>query len=243
MENYSISLVVISYVMSVIGSLMALTVTRAALNRASDSRGGLLFLAALCLGGVGIWSMHFIGMLAFNMNEMIMNFNWGLTALSFVVGVGVVYIGLLVMGIGELKLFKLILAGVFVGCGVAGMHYTGMLAMEMQADVQWNWTIIAISIGIAVAAAIVALWLAINVKQMWQIIVSALVMGVAVCGMHYTGMAAANFAPNAALPFVEPMITSTSFFTATIATLDIVIVIIAMVVTMQEGNKRRFTTV
>jgi NO-binding membrane sensor protein with MHYT domain len=240
MANYSTSLVVISFIMSVIGSLMALTVTRAALNKSSDSRGGLLFLAALSLGGVGIWSMHFIGMLAFNMNGMIMNFNWGLTGLSFIVGVVVVYIGLLVMGTGELKFFKLILAGIFVGLGVAGMHYTGMLAMKMQADVHWNETIIAISIGIAITAAIVALWLAVNVKQMWQIVVSALVMGVAVCGMHYTGMAAANFVPNAALPFVEPMITSTSIFTATIGTLDIVIVLIAMVVAMAEANRNKF---
>lgn len=243
MADYNFSLVAVSYAMSVIGSLMALIVTRAALNGSDDNRNRLLALAALCLGGVGIWSMHFIGMLALHLNAMEMNFNWWLTGLSLVVGVVVVYIGLLVMGTSDLRLSKLIVAGIFVGCGVAGMHYTGMVAMQMQADVEWNGTIIASSIGIAVVASIVALWLAVNVKQMWQIIVSALVMGIAVCGMHYTGMAAAHFVPNPALPPVEPMTTTISFFTVTIATLDIMIVVVAMVAAMLETNKRKFTYV
>jgi NO-binding membrane sensor protein with MHYT domain len=77
---------------------------------------------------------------------------------------------------------------------------------------------------------------------MWQIIVSALVMGVAVCGMHYTGMAAASFVPNPALPYVDPMSASIAFFTAIIATIDIVIVVVTMVVAMLEANKRSVTT-
>jgi NO-binding membrane sensor protein with MHYT domain len=242
MENYSLGLVSISYVMSVIGSLMALITVRSALQRSSGNINGLLALAALCLGGVGIWSMHFIGMLALEMNDMPMNFNWGLTAISFIVGVIGVYVGLFVMSRGEMKIVKLILAGFLVGSAVVAMHYTGMLAMQMQADVQWNWMIIAISAVIAVVASIVALWLAINVKEMWQIIVSALVMGVAVCGMHYTGMAAASFVPNSGLQYVEPMTASITFFTATIATIDTVIVIVTMVVDMLEANKRSFTS-
>jgi NO-binding membrane sensor protein with MHYT domain len=242
MENYSLGLVSISYVMSVIGSLMALITVRSALQRSSGNINGLLALAALCLGGVGIWSMHFIGMLALEMNDMPMNFNWGLTAISFIVGVIGVYVGLFVMSRGEMKIVKLILAGFLVGSAVVAMHYTGMLAMQMQADVQWDWTVIAISAVIAVVASIVALWLAINVKQMWHIIVSALVMGVAVCGMHYTGMEAASFVPNSGLQYVEPMTASITFFTATIATIDTVIVIVTMVVDMLEANKRSFTS-
>ena len=242
MENYSVALVAISYVMSVIGSLMALITVRAALQRSSGNINGLLALAAVCLGGVGIWSMHFIGMLALEMNDMPMNFNWGLTALSFVAGVAGVYVGLITMSSGEMKVLKLIIAGLLVGTGVVAMHYTGMLAMQMQADIQWNWTIIAVSAVIAVVASIVALWLAVNVKKMWQMIVSALVMGVAVCGMHYTGMAAASFVPNSALQYVEPMTASIAFFTVTIATIDVVIVLVTMVVAMLEANKRSFTT-
>ena len=89
MAHYNLSLVFLSYVVAVIGSLMALIATRNALLRPADSRRGLIYLAALSLGGVAIWSMHFIGMLAFDMSGMHMNYNWWLTALSFVLGVGV----------------------------------------------------------------------------------------------------------------------------------------------------------
>lgn len=239
MTHYNISLVLLSYAIAVIGSLMALIITRDALTRASGERSDLIFLAALCLGGVGIWSMHFIGMLALEMNYMVMNYNWGLTALSLAVGVGVVYIGLAFMSLGEFGYLKLTLAGIIVGLGVAGMHYTGMLAMQMQADMQWNWNVVAISVGIAISAAIVALWLAVHVKQFWQMIVSALIMGTAVCGMHYTGMIAVNYIPNSSLPIVAPMGFSTSIFSLIISASDAVIVVLAMIVAMVEGNKRR----
>ena len=118
------------------------------------------------------------------------------------------------------------------------MHYTGMGAMEMQADIKWDWTIINISVAIAVVASIVALWLAVNVKQMWQIAVSALVMGVAVCGMHYTGMAAAEFVANPSLPAVSNMETTTFMLSTIITAVNIVTLIIALVVVMLESNKQ-----
>jgi NO-binding membrane sensor protein with MHYT domain len=237
MNNYDITVVAVSYIMSVLGSFMALYIVRAAL-RAEAGRNKLLIFAAICLGGVGIWSMHFIGMLALDMETMAMNFNWGLTAFSLLVGIVGVYAGLFIMGHGEMKFAKLIMAGIVVGSAVVAMHYTGMGAMEMQADIKWDWTIINISVAIAVVASIVALWLAVNVKQMWQIAVSALVMGVAVCGMHYTGMAAAEFVANPSLPAVSNMETTTFMLSTIITAVNIVTLIIALVVVMLESNKQ-----
>lgn len=239
MENYYISLVILSFVVAVLGSLMALLLTRDALKRPETDRNGLIILAALCLGGVGIWSMHFIGMLAFNMAGLAMNYNWGLTVVSLIVAVGAVYIGLRIMSLGEFKISKLILSGILVATGVVGMHYTGMFAMEMQADVAWSSTIIIISIVIAVVASIVALWLATHVSKMWQVLVSAVVMGVAVCGMHYTGMAAAEFVHNTALAEIEPMAASSDLFSLGIAGIDTLILIVGMMSTMVEANRRR----
>lgn len=236
--SYSIPLVALSYVVSVVGSFMALLLNRDALRRTADSRGGLVFLAALCLGGVGIWSMHFIGMLAFHVHGIATTYNWGITALSLVMGVVVVYIGLLIMSRGEFGFFKLVLAGVFVGGGVAVMHYTGMIAMRMQATIQWNSEIIAISVGIAVSAAIVALWLAAHVDRVWQIVASALVMGVAVCGMHYTGMMAAALVPNANLPFIPPAKTGASVLVLSIIAIDFLVILLASTMAMVEANKR-----
>lgn len=75
MANYNISLVLLSYAVAVIGSLMALIATHDALQRPVDRRRGLIVLAALCLDGVAIWSMHFIGMSAFDMQDMTMSYN------------------------------------------------------------------------------------------------------------------------------------------------------------------------
>jgi NO-binding membrane sensor protein with MHYT domain len=221
---------------AVIGSLMALIATRNALLRPADSRHGLIILAAMCLGGVAIWSMHFIGMLAFDMKDMPMNYNGWLTMLSFIVGVGVVYAGLKYMALGEFGYPKLIMAGTLVGLGVVAMHYTGMLSMQMQADAHWNWGLVAGSVIIAAAASIVALWLAVHVQDFWQMLISALIMGVAVCGMHYTGMAAVDFVHNPALPFVTSMNITSSVYSLTIATIDAVIVIVAIAQAMSEAN-------
>lgn len=236
--GYSIPLVALSYAISVIGSFMALLVNRDALRRPADNRGGLVFLAALCLGGVAVWSMHFIGMLAFHIHGLAITYDWLITALSLLMGVAVPYVGLFIMSRGEFGFSKLVLAGVFVGVGVAAMHYTGMLAMRMQADIQWDWTIIAASIGIAVAAAIVALWLAVHVTKLWHIVGSALVMGVAVCGMHYTGMMAAGFAPAPDHPFVAPAKTGASVLVLSIIAVDFLIALAASTMAMVEANNR-----
>lgn len=237
MANHNMYLVVLSYVVSVIGSLGALITVREALRQELDERGELVFSAALCLGVVGIWSMHFIGMLAFSMPNMNVNFNWWLTALSLLVAVAVVYIGLAFMAAGEYSVGKLVLAGTFVGLGVAGMHYTGMLAMLVQADVQWDVNIIIISVVIAIVASIVALWLAMHVEQLWQIIVSALVMGIAVCGMHYTGMTAISMVHNPNLPPVEAMDVGVVAFSLIVVALDVIVLVVSMAIVGASRNK------
>ena len=96
-----------------------------------------------------------------------------------------------VVGRGAASYGKLVMGGMFTGLGVAGMHYTGMAAMIMPADLSYDPMLFGLSIVIAVVAATVALWLAFNLRGNVQRFGSAIVMGLAVCGMHYTGMAAA----------------------------------------------------
>jgi len=93
-----------------------------------------------------------------------------------------------VVGRSDGGAFNLPLGGVATGLGVAWMHYTGMAAMIMQARITYDDTLYYASIAIAVVAATVALWLAFNLRGNWQRFGSAIVMGIAVCGMHYTGM-------------------------------------------------------
>jgi NO-binding membrane sensor protein with MHYT domain len=239
MTSYNFTLVALSFTVAVIGSLMALITSRDALLRPVESRQGAIILASLCLGGVAIWSMHFIGMLALDMGNMQMNYNWWLTGLSFYVGVGVVYVGLTLMTSGDFAFNKLILSGVLVGLGVVAMHYTGMFSMKVQANSHWDVSLIAASVAIAIFAAVVALWLSVHVKHMWQMLISAIIMGIAVCGMHYTGMLAVTFTHNPNLTNIEPMLVSSTVFSLTIATIDAVIVVLAIAQALSEANLRK----
>ena len=145
----------------------------------------------VALGG-GIWSMHFIAMLAFLM-PMPMSFDIGLTALSLLVAMGVTGAGFYVIGTRRATPLQLALSGVFMGIGIVAMHYTGMAAMRMPAHLGYDQILVAVSVLIAIGASIAALWLAFRTAVAWQRLLAAVVMGCAISGMHYTGMAAAVF--------------------------------------------------
>lgn len=222
-SSYDGLLVALSYLVSVMGSFIALLLTKYALMKPEQERGYFRLLAAIALGGVGIWSMHFIGMLAFELGIPI-TYDWLLTTASLLIAVLVVYGGFVAITRGSLGIPKLGLAGTIVGIGVAAMHYTGMEAMQLQAEITYDLGIVAVSIVIAIVASIVALWLAANVAAIWQMVISALVMGVAVCGMHYTGMAAAAFTENESLPAVDPWAMSNIGFAFVIMVVDTLII-------------------
>ncbi|MDG4825852.1 MHYT domain-containing protein [Asanoa sp. WMMD1127] len=179
----------LSYALSVLGSVLGLICAqRAREAHGTAQRAWWLMLAAWAIGGTAIWSMHFMAMLGFSVTGAPIRYDIGLTAASALIAIVMVLIGLLIAGLGRPMLIKVIIGGVVAGLGVAAMHYTGMAAMELNADVHYDTTRVGLSIAIAVVAAAVALWLATNVRGTLAVIASALVMGVAVNGMHFTGM-------------------------------------------------------
>ncbi|HXU34285.1 MAG TPA: MHYT domain-containing protein [Thermoanaerobaculia bacterium] len=193
--HYDPLLVALSYAVSVFGAFTSL---RLAL-RLPAAKGGAFFgwlaAAAFAMGGGAIWTMHFVGMIAYR-TDMPMQYDTLITAASMILAVVVTGVGLWIAGSGAAKPARLLAAGTFTGLGVAGMHYLGMAAMRMAADLVYDETLVAISVGIAVVAATAAFWIAFNMTGRWQQVGSAFVMGAAVCGMHYTGMAAATMVPN-----------------------------------------------
>jgi len=136
--DYNIALVVLSYLIAVMGSYAGLNL---AIRIPRAKPGKDLFtwvlLAAAAIGGVAIWSMHFIGMEAADMN-MPVSYNIGLTVLSMIVAIAFVAIGLGIVGRGEPSVAKLLLGGVLTGGGVAAMHYTGMASMSMPGEMSYN---------------------------------------------------------------------------------------------------------
>src|SRR5258707_2968514 len=151
-----------------------------------------LIAAAITMGG-GIWSMHFIGMLAFVM-PIPMSYDIGLTTLSLLVAIFVTGGGFYVISRQSASPLRLVLSGIFMGLGIAAMHYTGMAAMRGHAELSYDRPFVALSVAIAIGASTAALWLAFRTTELWQKLAAAVVMGLAISGMHYTAMRAAIFA-------------------------------------------------
>ncbi len=133
--------------------------------------------------------MHFMAMLGFTVPGARIRYDVPLTAASAVTAIVVVGIGLFIAGSGRRGGARIVLGGLFTGVGVAAMHYTGMFAMRVDGKVSYDPGLVAASVVIAVVAATVALWFTVTLSNRIVIFGAALVMGVAVCGMHYTGMA------------------------------------------------------
>jgi NO-binding membrane sensor protein with MHYT domain len=182
----------VSYILSVLGSLLGLTC--AVRFREAPSTAWRLWwlgLAAIAIGGTGIWTMHFVAMLGFSVVGDPIRYNVSLTAASAIIAIAAVGIGFSVALLGRsARGLRIVIGGVLAGLGVAAMHYTGMAAMRLDGDVSYGTGRVLLSIAIAVVAATVALWLALTVKRPAAIIGAALIMGVAVNGMHFTGMSA-----------------------------------------------------
>src|SRR5438132_14206462 len=155
------------------------------------ARRAWLVAAAITMGG-GIWSMHFIAMLAFAM-PIPMSYDIGLTTLSLVVAIFVTGGGFYVISRQSASPFRLVFSGIFMGLGIAAMHYTGMAAMRGHAELSYDLLFVALSLVIAIGASTAALWLAFRTTDIGQKLVAGVVMGLAISGMHYTAMRAAIF--------------------------------------------------
>ncbi|GGM24277.1 MHYT domain-containing protein [Dactylosporangium sucinum] len=182
---------IFAYAMSFLGSLLGLVSTARA-RAATDTRrrAWLLVLAAWSIGGTGIWVMHFMAMVGFSVTGSPLRYDVPITVASFFIAVVTVGIGLFIVGLGKPKLWKVLVGGPITGVSVAFMHYTGMAAMQINGTFEYDNNLYLASYAIAVVAATVALWFTIVVRGIPATLAAAAVMGVAVCGMHYTGMAA-----------------------------------------------------
>ncbi|UIJ63770.1 signal protein [Amycolatopsis acidiphila] len=185
-------LLVLAYLTSAVGCTLGLACTLQA-RYATDARTrlGWLGLASLSLGGVGIWVMHFIAMLGFATPGMPVRYNILWTVLSAIMAVVAVFCGLLVFGVrAKFAWWRLVAGGVITGGAVNLMHYTGMRALEIKGTIGYNPWLVLLSVVIAVVAATAALWFTVAVDKPLHRLAAGVVAGVAVTGMHYTGMAA-----------------------------------------------------
>ncbi|MDM0029426.1 putative bifunctional diguanylate cyclase/phosphodiesterase [Variovorax saccharolyticus] len=156
------------------------------------------WIAGSLVMGTAVWSMHFVGMLAFSL-PIQLGFSHLLTFVSWLAAVAASVVALGVASAGRYSLGSVAGASVAMGAGICGMHYIGMAALDMTPGIVWDWRLVAASAAIAVAASASALMIfrllqRVHARREFATqALAATVMGAAICGMHYTGMAAASF--------------------------------------------------
>src|SRR6266404_5707472 len=201
--SYDYRLVALSIVIAILAAYAALDLA----GRVTSARGRFRFVwltgGALAMG-TGVWSMHYIGMLAFHLPIPVL-YDWPTVLLSLLAAVLASAIALFVVSRKEMGLLRASIGSIFMGGGIATMHYAGMAAMRLSAMCQWSPSLVILSVVLAVVVSFVAILLTFYFRGdlsawSWPKISSAVVMGAAIPIMHYTGMAAATFTGNTSTP-------------------------------------------
>jgi NO-binding membrane sensor protein with MHYT domain/nitrogen-specific signal transduction histidine kinase/ActR/RegA family two-component response regulator len=197
-----------------------------------------LVAAAIAMGG-GIWSMHFIAMLAFNM-PVPMSYDIGLTTLSLVVAIFVTGVGFYFINRQSAPPLSLVFSGIFMGLGIAAMHYIGMAAMREHADISYDFLFLALSLVVAIGASTAALWLAFRTTDLGQKLVAAVVMGVAISGMHYSAMRGTTFAVHGPVHEAQGYASlDQTNLALVVAGITFVILAFALIASLQQENSER----
>jgi NO-binding membrane sensor protein with MHYT domain len=191
-SSYDATYVALSFLIAVVGSFVALSAGRRIVGPGGHTSHFDLLTATLALGGIGVWTMHFVGMAALRL-DLRVGYSMTETILSLLVVCVATACGLFHVARAPSSTRRLLTAGALVGLGVVVMHYLGMYGMRFGGYIDWSFDLVALSVMIAVVAATAALWLAFNTRTVALRLLAAVVMAVAVCAMHYTGMTAADF--------------------------------------------------
>ena len=235
--TYNYGLVVISVLVAILASYTALDLaTRITASRGKSAR--MWLVGGAFSMGIGIWSMHFLGMLAFSL-PIPLGYDVAITLLSMLIAVVVSGFALHIVSQPSLGARKLGIAGVVMGLGICSMHYTGMWAMETHPLATYDPLLFAASVAIAIAAALAALWIAFTLRTgpewtRYAKLGSAVIMGFAITGMHYTGMAAAHFSPDTIC--VSGPLADNSWMAGTLTGTTLIILMVTLVLSVIDAR-------
>ncbi|MBO1518255.1 MHYT domain-containing protein [Oceanisphaera pacifica] len=238
-------LVICSIIVAVLASYTALNMA----SRVSNTSGktAMCWLAGGSFAmGFGIWSMHFIGMLAFNL-PIALGYDVPLTFISLLIAIASSALALHLVCKETLPIKRLISGGILMGGGVASMHYTGMEAMLMTPRIVYVPWIFVLSIVIAIFASIAALWLAFRLRYdskrtAFTRIGASLVMGCAIVGMHYTDIAASKFPLNSFCGATNSGI-DTKWLAILVIIVSLAVFAIALIISMLDARCSNRSTI
>jgi two-component system, sensor histidine kinase and response regulator len=224
--TYDYRLVALSVVIAICASYTALDL--AGRVTAAHGRPRRYWLAGGAAAmGLGIWSMHYIGMLAFSL-PIPVAYDWPTVLASLLAAILASAVALYVVSRKRMGLWNAVIGSVAMGAGIAAMHYIGMDAMRLAGMCHYSTSLVAVSILLAIVISFVGLWLLFHVReetkgQLWRKAVSAAVMGAAIPIMHYTGMAASTFAASTAAPDLSNAVSVSALGTAAITTVTLAV--------------------
>ncbi len=239
--TYDYWLVALSVVIAVMASYAALDFA-GRVTAASGSYRRLWLIGGATAMGLGIWSMHYIGMLAFSLPITVM-YDWPTVLASLVAAILASAVALYVVSRARMGLAQAALGSVFMGAGIAAMHYIGMAAMRLPAMCHYDSSLVTLSVVLAMVISFVALWLSFHLRDerhggLWLKIGSAVIMGAAIPVMHYVGMGAASFSATTLIPDMAHAVTITSLGTTGVTLVTFMVLGLALVTSMAG---RRFT--
>ena len=197
---YNPLIVLLSILVAIQGSVVSVALTHAK-RPATPLRRKLMLAGAATVMGVGIWSMHFVGMLALQL-PVTVGYEPLRTLASGLICILVTGIGFHIVTQDGGGPARVALGGAVMGLGIAAMHYLGMAAMRAACTVAYSPPLVALSLAVGIGAATFALWLASRPGRPWAIRAASVALGLAVALMHYTGMAAASFLPGAGIDLI-----------------------------------------
>jgi PAS domain S-box-containing protein len=240
--SYNYALVALSVLIAMFASYTALDLA----GRVTASRGwsrAVWLLGGAGAMGTGIWSMHYIGMLAFIL-PIPVAYHWPTVLLSLLAAILASVVALGVVSRQKMGAFRALAGSVLMGTGIASMHYIGMAAMRLPALCQFNSFLVVLSVVFAILISLAALWIAFHFRDEktgigWDKLAGAVVMGAAIPVMHYTGMAAASFTPSGLAVDLSHAVGISTVGTAGIAAATFIVLGLAL---MTSWVDRRFAT-
>lgn len=229
--TYDYRMVLLSVVLALAASYAALDLAGRVTAAQGRARNLWLVGGAMAMG-IGIWAMHYIGMLAFAMPMPIL-YDLPTVALSLVAAIGASVVALFIVSRPTMAVAPQIIGSIVMGSGIAAMHYIGMAAMRLPCLVSYSPAIVVFSVALAIVISLVALLLAFGSRNEKRTsrrkIVSALVMGTAISVMHYTGMAAASFSPSEKILNLSHAVNISSLGTVAITVASLLVLTLAIV--------------
>lgn len=230
-------LVMLSIITAMVAAYTALELARY-IGEASGRTRWLWLMAGSGVMGLGIWSMHFIAMLALSL-PLAVSYDPVITLASMLLAIVASALALYLVSGERMSRGHWLWGGLLMGSGIAAMHYVGMAAMQIQGSIVYQPLLFVVSIMVAIIASLASLWLAFSLRNLElpyhtsRKLASAVVMGLAMVGMHYTGMAATDFRVAAGTPLVAPHLSESQVWLGVaVAAGDMIVLGLALLATI-----------